>query len=251
MKHLLIFIFSNFLVINVLSQSNLKADSSLTNFDYTKTESFNIPELSVCIDSALINSPLLKASDHQIAVILEDIKINKKTWLDFFLIDGNVRFGLYNQLTLTQQTANPDVSVQSAKEQLNYFAGVTLRIPFSYFTNNGNQRKKLEYNLKEIQEKKDELRNEIRKVVVKEYFTLKRLQDLIAVHLNNLQTAQIDMFKSKNDVKSGLIGMTEFAASSSAYTKAMEGFVNVKNEYYMQYHILSILIGTNLQTQKK
>lgn len=251
MKHLIFFLIAHLFVLNVFSQSSLKSDSLLADFDYTKTEKFIIPELSVCIDSALNNSPLLKASDHQIAVILEDIKINKKTWLDFFIIDANARYGLYNQLTLTQQTANPDLSIQSAKEQLNYFAGVTLRIPFSYFTNNGNQRKKLEYNLKEIEVKKDELRNDIRKVVIKEYFALKRLQDLIGVHLNNIQTAQIDLFKSKNDVKSGMIGMTEFASSSSAYTKAMEGFITTKSEYYMQYHILSILIGTNLQNQKK
>lgn len=251
MKHLLILIGLLFFTVIVVAQTSVENDSLIDGFDYSKTENFVIPELSVCIDSALNNSPLLKATKPQLGAVLEDIKINKKTWLDFFLIEGNVRYGLYNQLTMTQQTATPDIAIQSAKEQLNYFAGITVRIPLSYFINNKKERKKLEYNLQEIAFKQDELKLEIRKVIVKEYFTLKRLQDLISVHLNNLQTAQIDLFKSKNDLKAGMVTMTEYAASSSAYTKAIDAFLSVKNDYYTQFYILNILIGTNLQNEKK
>lgn len=235
----------------VISQTSLVLDSLSDGFNHNKNDNYVIPELSVCIDSALNNSPLLKATQPQIDAILEDIKINRKTWLDYFLIDGHVRYGLYNQLTLTQQTANPDIAIQSDKTQLNYFAGITLRLPFSYFTNNKNERRKLESNIQVLQFKHEELKQEIIKVVVKEYFTLKRLQESITVHLNNLQTAQLDLLKSKNDIKSGMISTTEYAASSGGYTKAFDAFLSVKNEYYTQYHILNILIGTNLQNQKK
>jgi hypothetical protein len=48
-----------------------------------------------------------------------------------------------------------------------------------------------------------------------------------------------------------MLGMTEFAASNTAYAKAVDAFVSTKNDYYSQYYILNILIGTNIQKTKK
>jgi outer membrane protein TolC len=241
---LVLFLFN----LSVFAQTTAKTDSLNNVLTY---ENYLIPDLSECIESALKNSPLLKANDRQIEIILEDIKIRKKSWLEYLIIDANTRYGLFNQLSLTQETSNPDVAVQSAKEQFNYFAGITLRIPFSYFSSNKNEQKKLSISIKEAELKKEELKNEINKLVVTEYFKLKRLQELLGVHLNNLQTAQIDYLKSKNDLKSGMLGMTEFAASNTAYAKAVDAFVSTKNDYYSQYYILNILIGTNIQKTKK
>ncbi|MFZ4581012.1 MAG: TolC family protein [Paludibacter sp.] len=241
---LVLFLFN----LSVFAQTQAKTDSlsNVLTFD-----NYIIPELDECIQSTLKNSPLLKASDQQIEIILEDIKIRKKSWLEYLIIDANTRYGLFNQLTLTQETSNPDVAVQSAKEQFNYFAGLTLRIPLSYFSSNKNEQKKLNISIKEAELKKEELKNEINKLVVTEYFKLKRLQELLGVHLNNLQTAQIDYLKSKNDLKSGMLGMTEFAASSTAHAKAVDAFVSTKNDYYAQFYILNILMGTNIQKIKK
>jgi outer membrane protein TolC len=251
MSRYLVFFVSLIFSINNYSQNAIISDSSLLVQNLILSEKFEIPELSVCIESALKNSPLLKANDQQIEIILEDIKISKKSWLEYLIIDANTRYGLFNQLTLTQETSSPDVAVQSAKEQFNYFAGITLRIPFSYFSSNKNEQKKLKLSIKEAEFKKEELKNEINKLVVTEYFKLKRLQELLGVHLNNLQTAQIDYLKSKNDLKSGMVTMTEFAATSTAYAKAVDAYISVKNDYYTQYYVLNILIGTNIQNNKK
>lgn len=251
MKKLLVYLFVSILTSSVVSQSVAESDSLMAGFNFDNSEGFELPPLNMCIDSALNNSPLLKTTQPQIDAILEDIKINRRTWLDYFLIDGHVRYGLYNQISLSQQTATPDLAIQTDKEQFNYFAGITLRLPISYFTNNKNERRKLQNNLKVIQYKHEEIKMEIRKIVVKEYYILKRLHELISVHVNNLQAAKLDLFKSKNDLKLGMISMTEYAAVSGAYTKAIDAFISVKNEYYTQYHIFNILLGTDIQNLKK
>ncbi len=251
MKKVLILFFLVSISICNYSQVPIVVDSLKPDNGLTQTETFVIPELSVCIESALKNSPLLKANQEQIEIILEDIKIKKKSWLEYLIIDANTRYGLFNQVTLTQETSSPDLAIQSNKEQFNYFAGITLRIPFSYFASNKNEQKKLKLSIKEAELRKEDLKIEINKLVVVEYFKLKRLQELVGVHLNNLQTAQIDYLKSKNDLKSGMLTMTELAASSTAYAKAVDAFVSVKNDYYAQYYILNILIGSNIQNDKK
>lgn len=251
MKRTLILISLILITISNYSQVPIVADSLQPKLDILQTDTFDIPELSVCIEKALTNSPLLKASQEQIQIILEDIKIKKKSLLEYLIIDANTRYGLFNQVTLTQETSSPDLAIQSNKQQFNYFAGITVRIPFSYFATNKIEQKKLKLSIKEAELKIEDLKIEINKLVVVEYFKLKRLQELLSVHLNNLQTAQIDYLKSKNDVKSGMLTMTEFAAVSTAYAKAVDAFVSVKNDYYSQYYILNILIGNPIQNAKK
>lgn len=213
-----------------------------------------IPTLEVCTEAALANSPLLKATDQQVEALLQDIKIKKSSWLDYVQIDANSRYGLFNQLTVNQNTSGgglPDVAVQSNKEQFNYFAGITIKMPLSYFTNNTREQKKIRYSIKEAELKKEELKNELLKLVVTEYFKLKNVYELLEFQQENLQTTQLDYMKARADLQAGLLGTTEFASISTTYTKAVEAFSKTKNDYYTQFYILNILTGSNLQKLQK
>lgn len=233
-----------FIMVSVFAQSAAKTDSVSNDLAFEK---LIIPNLETCIQSALTNSPLLKANDQQIEKLLEEIKIKKKSWLDYVQIDANSRYGLFNQLTLSESTGGTDIAVQQAKEQFNYFAGLTIKLPLSYFVSNKNEQKILKHSIKESELKKEELKNEISKLVVVEYFKLKNYYDMLDAQQNNLQTTQIDYLKAKKDVQNGMLGMTEFASVSTSYTKAVEAFTKTKNDYYTQFYILKILTGSNLQ----
>lgn len=235
---MLLFVLSGF------TQTQVKTDSVTNDL---AVEKLIIPNLETCIQSALTNSPLLKANDEQIEKLLEEIKIKKKSWLDYIQIDANSRYGLFNMLTMSQTTGGADIAVEQAKEQFNYFAGLTIKLPLSYFVSNKNEQKILKHSIKESELKKEELKNEISKMVVVEYFKLKNYYDLLDAQQNNLQTTQIDYLKAKKDVQNGMLGMTEFASISTSYTKAVEAFTKTKNDYYTQFYILKILTGTNLQ----
>jgi len=237
-----------FFAVSVFAQSEAKSDSVNNELSVDR---LIIPGLEECIQLALTNSPLLKANDQQTEKLLEEIKIKKKSWLDYIQIDANSRYGLFNMLTMSQTTGGADIAVQQAKEQFNYFAGLTIKMPLSYFVNHKSEQKMLKHSVKESELKKEELKNEISKLVVIEYFKLKNFSDLINTQQNNLQTTQIDYLKAKNDVKSGMLGMTEFASISTSYSKAVEAFTKTKNDYYTQFYILKILTGSNLQQVAK
>lgn len=247
------FILSFFLILafSVNSQTSLSdLKENLPSDNYK----FLLPELTTCIDSALQNSPLLKASDEQISKLLEEIKIQKKSWLNYVYIDANTRYGLFNQLSISQQSddgANPDMAFYSAKEQFNYFAGLTIRLPISFFTNNRNEVKMLKQGVKEAELKKEELKKEITRFVIAEYFKLKSLHELLEVHQNNTQSTRLDYLKASKDLEANLISLTEFATISNQNTKALEAFITAKNDYFAQYYLLKLLTGTNLQSEIK
>jgi outer membrane protein TolC len=244
-------VFLMLLVFSVNGQTQHNEDSLHLPDLNAYTDVFKIPELQSCIDSAYLNSPLLKASDQQVVQLLEEIKIKKKSWLDYIFIDANTRYGLFNQLSVSQQTGDgsiPDLAFYSNKEQFNYFAGLTIRLPLSFFTNNQNEVKILRHNIREAELKREELKNELTRLVITEYFKLKSLQELLAVHQNNIQSTRLDYLNSSKNLENNMIGLTEFATISNQNTKALEAYITVKNEFFAQFSLLKLLTGTNLQT---
>ena len=217
------------------------------------TESFDLPELNFFIESALKNSPLLKINDKELGKILEEIKMQKKSWTDFIQVDANTKYGLYNTLAINDQvsTSAPSVSIQSNKTQLNYFAGITLKIPISDFANKKNRLKILNYSIQESEIKKEELKNQITLIVIEEYFKFKNYSEVLDAVQNDLQSMKIKYLKSIKEVENGLSSFEDFASVSTYYTKSKESYFKTKNEYYAQFYKLQILTGINIQNPAK
>lgn len=109
----------------------------------------------------------------------------------------------------------------------------------------------LKQGVKEAELKKEELKKEITRFVIAEYFKLKSLHELLEVHQNNTQSTRLDYLKASKDLEANLISLTEFATISNQNTKALEAFITAKNDYFAQYYLLKLLTGTNLQSEIK
>lgn len=248
MKKLLVFILFLQLA-HAAKTQNIALMDSVTLPDTTiRFERFYLPPLDSCISDAYKYSPLLKASYEEIKGLEEDLKITRKSWLDYLLLDGNVRYGLYNQVTVTEQSTGsglPDVAVKANKDQLNYFGGITLRLPLSSVLSIKNKKEKNLHAIKEAQFRTDVQKSEIARVIVTEYYKMKRLYELLDIHQDNLFNAQIDYLKAKNDLKTGLLSITEYSTISTSYTKAIDSFITTKNECEAQYFVMKIITGKN------
>lgn len=235
------------------SQEKKNAEKLINSTEIKIDEKSNIPELNVFIESALKNSPLLKINDKELGKILEEIKIQKKSWTDFIQIDANTKYGLYNQLAINDQVTSdvPSVAIQSNKTQLNYFAGITLKIPISDFANKKNKLKILNYSIQESEIKKEQIKNDITQIVIEEYFKFKNYCEVLDLVQNDLQSMKIKYMKSVKEVENGLMSFSDFASVSASYSKSQESFSKSKNEYYAQFYKLQILTGINIQNLTK
>ena len=221
-----------------LAQDNKVAeDSILLNSD--------LPELSVFLESALKNSPLLKVSDKQISQVFEQIKIEKNSWSDYLSLDANAKYGLYNQITLsdiTAATAN-DAGTQSKNQQLNYFFGVTFKMPLSDIANKKNKLKILNENIDEKQQQKEELKNQLKQLVVEQYYNLIYLNKSMKINQDMLQSFSINLMKSERDIQTGIITLENYNGVVFQKGKAEDSFYKAKSEYFSQYKKLMIICG--------
>lgn len=239
-------IFFIFFSLNLLSQSESKLSTDSSQINTTNYE--DIPKLSVVIDLALKNSPLFKASELEIKKILEQIKINKRSWLDYIQIEGNVRYGLFNQLTINDQLSGSqsEVALKSANEQFNYYGGLTFKLPLSEFNNARNRVRIQKLSIQESEFNKEVLRNEITQSVIEVYYTLQSIHESLNSAQELLQTMNIAYLKSVKEIENGTMQVSEFAIFISNKDKAQQGYTTLKNNYYTQFFKLKILMGETL-----
>ena len=205
-----------------------------------------IPGLNDFIESALKNSPLLKVSDLQIEEMFEKIKKEKKSWSDFVFFDANAKYGLFNQLSIEQISGGADVSIKNAREQFNYYAGITFRLPISNFINKKNELNILDKNLNESKLRREQVKNELTQLVIDEYYKLINLSQSMQINQEALQSLEINYLKSLKDVNTGTISLSDFNASVTAKQKVQDTYSKVENEYFAQFFKIQILTGLKL-----
>lgn len=249
MKHFFLIVLSILLITNILTAQININDTKLypTRID-SLNENIKIPELNVFLNSAIKNSPLLMATDREIDQILEKVKIEKKSWLDFLYIDGNGRYGLFDQLTVSQQTTGSVVptGIKLANQQFNYYVGLSIKLPLSNFSSRKNEINILKYSQQASESKKQELIKELTLSVIDEYYKLINLQESMAILQEIFETYEISYLKATKEIETGTMDLSQFAVLVSNHGTAKANYVKTKNDFFSQYYKLQALTGINL-----
>lgn len=233
--------------INSFSQIEIENEFNNDSTYINKLNFQKVPKLEVIIELALKNSPLLNASDIEIKKILEQIKIEKRSLLDNIHLEGNVRYGLNNVITISDLTSGnqSDFATQSANEQFNYYGGLSLKLPLSEFGNSRNRIRIEKLNVEDAKYRKENIKNEITRIVIEEYYKLMGFEESLESSQEFLQTMKIAYLRALKEVENGTIDMSEFSMIISNKDKAQQGYAQLKNEYFSQLFKLKILMGEN------
>lgn len=231
-----------FFVMSCFSQES--ETNSFTEADTLTISTDSIPGLQFFIDAALINSPLLALTDEEIKKIKEEIKLEKDNWQDLITLDANAKYGLYNQLLINESTSggDPDASL-SNKTQLNYFAGITVKIPISEFLSKKSRIKVLQSGIDQAEFKRKALRREITTLIVDGYYNLKIKQETYINSQDDFQAINIGYLKAKRDIEKGLISLDDYTNSISKKTSAQTSLTKAKYEFFAEYNKLLIISG--------
>jgi len=223
---------------------------------YTQSNSEvpGLPGLQYVIDSAIHNSPLLHAKSEEICQLVEEMKIQRESWTDYFYLEGRTRYGLYNQVSINEGGSDQSelYGFRSENEQLNYYAGIGLKLPLSAIFNQNNNIHIKTSQIRQAELEQELLVRELTQLIIEEYYELKTCEESITALLEAFQTLDMGYLKASNDFEIGLISLDEFSLLVSVRNKAKISYINSRNAYYRQYHILQVITGiplTNLPIQ--
>jgi len=209
-----------------------------------------LPPITVILDTAMNNSPLLQLNKLEYEQAIISLTEIRQQWTDYFYLEGTARYGLLNHLTIsqldTEQAASYGLLTQN--EQLNYYAGLSVKFPVSEFLKRRTEKRKVQLELQQKRVEQEQIRDEIRRKVIEEYYLLKYYQERMNSFQEVLQTIEISYLDGKRSLEKGHLKLDEFARISESRGKAKDGYLKAMNEYYAQYRIVEVIIGTSMNT---
>ena len=217
--------------------------------DYPDASSLAIPPLNVLIDSAHKHSPLLKAKAKESDVKSQELKIEKKRWMDHVFIEGAANYGLFDQVIISGLSSdrNSSTGFLTKSQQARYYGGVGIKLPFSSATSRRNKlaiqrltREKLQYEMLQMEQ-------ELQQIITDEYYRLKYLEESMKTFNNTYQTLYISYLKAEDDVENGRMKLADFSLLVSTMGKAKNDFLKATNDLFSQYFRLQNLTGMTFE----
>lgn len=213
--------------------------------DSTSLAKLGIPPLEVMIDTAIVHSPLLKAQLRKIDGLEEEIRMERKKWLDYLYVEGSANYGVYDNLIVNEVSdgINLNPGILSRNEQVRYYGGVSLKLPLSALTSRSNSVKTKRLKQEEVNFEMMQHRENIRILVVEEYFQLIYLLESMNTYNRISQTLEISLLKAEKDLVNGRIEFDEYGILASTAGKSKNEYIKAKNNFYAQYNKLEEITG--------
>lgn len=222
------------------------------NPQHSESHFLELPPLNEIIDTAFINSPLLKAQGKAIEGIQEEIKTERRKWMDHLYFEGAANYGIYDNLVVNSVANSVDINngIISRNEQVRYYGGVSLKLPLSSISSSTSKIKVKQLEQEQATYQMQQLREDIKNIIIEEYFHLKYLQESMQTYNRINQTLEISVMQAEKDLTNGQIEFDEFGILVSTTGKSKNDYLKAKNSFQAQYKKLETLAGITLKPKK-
>lgn len=241
----IVILFTSFLMAQEFGLQKSLSSITRENSELANSTMRFIPSLKTLIDSALVHSPIIKARTTEIEIAHEELKITNKKWMDYIYLEGFANYGLYDQVTINGQAipGNSKTGMFSKNELMQYYAGISIKLPISSIFSRANESEINELNIEHANYILKEYQKHLTEIIIKEYYNLKYLKESMGAFLDVYKTLEISYKKAQNDLENGRIQFDDFALLVSTLGKAKAAYFKSMNDYFAQYLSLQNITG--------
>ena len=201
-----------------------------------------IPTLGEAIEMAMNYSPLLRSADIETTIREFQLKSTRKEWLDNMGLESFYKYGSIDNVNI-QNVGSLDQISTAQTTDTRFSVGVYLKMSFfSFLTQRTNTKIALQ-NIEQSKVQKEFVKQEIRKIVIKQYGEYLYNKELIGIKNKAFQSNQVQVRKANIDYENGNLSVYEITKVMEASTKAESEFLMAKSNFKISYLLLLELIG--------
>jgi outer membrane protein TolC len=222
-------------------------DSTVTFNPLVDDITLRIPSLEDLIDSAIVNSPLLRSQDADIAIWKYKVKTAKREWMQNLYIDGLLQNDTWDSKTQVADITIPDNPIpnETRTYQNNYraLASLSLRLPMDDFWDRKNRIKTAAKEVEKSMALKDNQIIELRKLIIVQYNQLIVNQRILKISNENIYAQALQKEMGDKEFLNGQITLYELAYINEMYRKAVTDYEESRFNFYNAYMLLQELAG--------
>lgn len=203
-----------------------------------------LPPLAELQDKAIENSPIFKMLDADVEIGDYKIKEEQRLWLHSFGIEGGARYGLFDNLIITQDLGI-DQSATNTTQQGRYFLGAYVKIPISDLIDNSNvktaiaERNKLQYQrAARIQE--------LRELIIVRYNSVIKAYRGMVIKSNAVENYRVQQLRANEDFRNGRMTVYEKARLDDMLSKAVIELEDAKIDFMTAFQVLEETVGVKI-----
>lgn len=237
-KRQLLFLFT-FLIISIVNAQNFSENKLLESYKLL------IPDLSVLIDSALVNSGMLKYRVEEIDVKKGNLNSKKRNWTRNFGIQADSRYGTFDNFSNNVSGSNT-TTLASTTTQFNYGVGFYLKIPVFDFLNRKSDIKQAKSEIIQAESLIKFQKDEITETVIRYYEDLVLRENVLEIQAINLGDAKANKEMAEKEFRNGLIPIYEYVRICDITAGIATEYENAKSNMLMAKKILENLTGITI-----
>ena len=234
-----------FVTITTFSQTY---DALLSVTPLGKDITEQLPPLAELQAKAIQNSPLFKILDTDVTIGEYRVKEEQREWMNSLGFEGGARYGLFDNLIITQDLDMIESNPQKT-EQTRYYFGAFVKIPLSAVFDNSNVRA--------AKAEKDKLRyqreariQELRQLIIVRYNEVIKQSRGLVIKTNAVENYRVQMIRAEIDLKNNQISFADYARLSDMLTKAVIEQEEAKLDFATAFQILEETVGTKINFKK-
>lgn len=213
-----------------------------------KDISLRLPTVEELQISASENSPLLKLHDSEIVIKELQVRLLKRDWMNNFGFDAGVKYGLFDNLIITEDLGLDEVATSST-EQTRYSVGVFLRIPLSLIADKSNV-KIAQVELEKTKYQREIIILELNKLIITQYANVLKAYRTLVIQNNSVETYRLQMLNAQNEFNNTEISIADLARFNDMLLKAMINLENIKIEYITAIQLLEETVGVDINLKE-
>lgn len=203
-----------------------------------------LPPLAELQYQAIENSPIFKMLDADVAIGEYKVKEEKREWMHSIGFEGGARYGLFDNLLITQDLGMVDSNTQTT-EQTRYYFGGFVKIPISAILDNSNvktavaEKEKLRY-------QREARIQELRQLIIVRYNSVILEYRGIVIKSNSVESYRVQRLRADEDFKNGKINVYEYARLEDMLSKAVLSLEEAKLNFKTAFQILEETVGVKI-----
>jgi outer membrane protein TolC len=226
-------------------------DSTATFNPFADDITLRIPTLEDLIDSAIMNSPLLRSQDADIAIWKYKIKTARRDWMQNLYIDGLLQNDIWDALTNNQTNYGDNNSILSYQNSNRALAAVSLRLPLDDLWDRKNRIKTATKEVEKSMALKENQIIELRKLIIVQYNQLIVNQRILKISNENIYAQALQKEMGDKEFLNGQITLYELAQINEMYRKAVTDFEESRFNFYNAYMLLQEFAGIKFNVINK
>lgn len=234
----------NLLLIIVISTAlfNKVAAQSAVTKDSLVQKEIAFPPLTVLIDSALKHNAAVRYRNLEIEVRTLNVTTQRNILLRNMGVQADSRYGTIDAFSTNANGVTSNIA-NTTSRQVNYAAGVYVKIPIFDLVNRKNQIKQAKAELEEAKNLAATQEDDIRQIVIKQYQEVLLRQKLLSIKSQNLGSATVNMEMVEKEFRNGVIPITEYVRLSDMTARIQSDYETAKSEFLLSKQLLENTVG--------